>query len=36
MAQVQMVGFACTTFFGEPHPLVHNTTPNAINEMTAT
>jgi hypothetical protein len=36
MAQVQTVELAGVTSFGEWHPLVHNKTPNANNEMKAT
>jgi hypothetical protein len=36
MAHVQMVELAETSFFGEPHPLVHNKTPTAVNKMKAT
>jgi hypothetical protein len=32
MAQVQMVGFAGTTFFGEPHPLTQINMPIAISK----
>jgi hypothetical protein len=36
MAQVQMVGLAGATSFGERHPFVQDKIPNVSNEMKAT